>query len=54
MDQDPPQPLLDAERLEQSLPLGGVDVDVSGDEIGEPARLVHAGQDLLHHFVREP
>ena len=40
-------------RLEQRLPLGGVDVDVAGDEIGEPPGLVDAGQDLLHHLVRQ-
>ena len=38
VDQDAAEPLLDAQRLEQRLPLGRGDVDVAGDEVGEPAR----------------
>ena len=51
--QDPAEPLLDAERLEQSLPLCRGDVDVPGDQVGEAARLVHSGQHLLDHLVRQ-
>ena len=51
MYQHAPQPLLDAQRLEQDLPLRRRDVDISGDEIGELAGLVDAGQHLLDHFV---
>ena len=53
MYQHAPQPLLDAQRLEQDLPLRRGDVDISGDEIGELAGLVDAGQHLLDHFVGE-
>jgi len=47
------EPLLDAQCLEQELALGWGDVDVSGHQVGEPARLVHAGEHLLHHLVRQ-
>ena len=52
--QDAAEPLLDAERLEQHLALGRRDVDVPGDQIREPARLVHAGEHLLDDLVRQP
>ncbi len=38
-------------RLEQDLPLRRRDFDVAGHEVGEPARLVHPGEDLLHDLV---
>ena len=49
--QHPAEPLLDAQRLEQHLPLLGRDVDVAGDQVGEPARVVDPGQHLLDHLV---
>ena len=45
------EPLLDAQRLEQHLPLRRRDVDVAGHEVGEPAGLVDPGQYLLHDLV---
>ena len=49
--QHPAEPLLDAQGLQQHLPLLRRDVDVAGDQVGELAGLVHAGQDLLDHLV---
>ena len=51
VNQDPAQPLLDGERLEQDLPLGGADVEVPGDEVGQATRLIHAGQDLVDDLL---
>ncbi len=51
--QHPAEPLFDRQRLQQRLPLGRGDVDVAGDQVGEAARLVHPGQDLLHHLLRQ-
>ena len=51
MDQDATQSLLDAQRLEQDLALRRRDFDVAGHEVGEPAGLVHPGEDLLHDLV---
>ena len=51
--QHPAQPLLDAQRLQQHLPLRRRDVDVAGHEVGELARLVDAGEHLLDHFIRQ-
>ena len=54
MNQHPAQALLDRERLEQDLALGGTDVEVAGDEVGEAARLIDSRQDLLDHLFRQP
>ena len=53
MHQHPPQPILDAQRLEQHLPLRRSDVDVAGHEVGELARLVHPREHLLDNLVRQ-
>ena len=47
----PPDPVLDGQRLEQELPLGGRDVDVAGHEVGETARVVGIGQDVPDRLV---
>src|SRR5262249_59904099 len=39
VDEDSPQPLFDRQGLEQRLPLGSRNVDVTGDEVREPAGL---------------
>ncbi len=54
VNQDPAQPLLDGEGLEQDLPLGRADVEVARDEVGQAARLIHSGQDLVDHLFRQP
>ena len=41
------QPLLDRERLEQRLPLLGVDLEIAGDKVGEARRIV----DAVHHLL---
>ena len=42
--------LLDAQRLEQPLLLGRLELDVAGDEIGEPAWVGHCVEDLVDDF----
>ena len=51
--QHPAQPLLDRQRLEQDLALLGSDVEVAGDQVGEPAGFVDSGQHLLDHLFRQ-
>ena len=48
------QPLLDAERLEQALLLGDGQLDVAGDEVGEPARLGDGVEHLVHDLLGQP
>ena len=45
------QPLLDAQRLEQSLLFGNRKLDVAGDEIGEPAGLGDGIEHLVNDFL---
>ena len=54
MHQDPAEPLLDREGLQQRLTVRGADVEISRDQIGELARIMHAGEHLLHHLFRQP
>ncbi len=54
VDQRLPEPLLDAERLQQPLALSRGDVDIPGYQVGELAGLVDAGQHLLNHLVGKP
>ena len=49
--QHPPEPLLDAQRLQQHLALRRGDVDIACHQIGELAGLVDAGKHLLDHLV---
>ena len=49
----PPDAVLDRERLEKELPLGRRNVDVAGDEVGEPARVVGLGEDVRDGLVGE-
>ena len=51
VDERPAEAVLDGERLEQELPLGRRDVDVAGDEVGEPARVVRLGEDVRDRLV---
>jgi hypothetical protein len=53
MHQHPAEPLLDAQRFQQDLAVGGGDVDVAGHQVGELPRIVHAGQHLLDDLVRQ-
>ena len=45
------EPLFDAQRLEQSLLLGRLQLDVAGDEVGEAARIGDRIQDLMHDLL---
>ena len=47
------QALLDAQRLEQALLLGRLELDVAGDEVGEPARIGDGVEHLVHDFFRK-
>ena len=49
--QDAAQPLLDRQRLEQRLALGGRELGVAGDQVGQPAGVLDVGQHLLDHFL---
>ena len=51
VDQHAAQPLLDRQRLEQALALGVGQLEIAGDQIGQPARLVHLLQHLLHDLL---
>ena len=51
--QHAPQPLLHRQRLQQRLPLRRSDVDVAGHQVRKLAGLVHPGQYLLDHFLRQ-
>ncbi len=46
--QHAPHPLLDRQRLEQRLPVGGVDLEVAGDQICQRTGLGQVGQHLRH------
>ena len=51
VDQDAAHPLLDAEGLQEALLLGGRQVEVAGDDVGEPARIVDRVEDLVEDFL---
>ena len=53
-DEDAAQPVLDGERLEELLAVGGRDVDVAGHEVREAARLVGLVEELLDGLLGEP
>ena len=48
------EPLLDAQRLEQALLLGRLQLDVAGDEVGEAARIGDRVEHLVHDLFRQP
>ena len=48
------QALFDAQRLEQPLLLGRLELDVAGDEVGEPARIGDGVEHLMHDLFRQP
>ncbi len=50
-DQDAAQPVLDRERLQESLLVGNRDVEVSGHQVRQPSGLVDLRQDLLDRLV---
>ena len=54
MDQDAAEPLLDAEGLQQRLLLGDRQLDVAGDEVGEPAGVGHGVEDLVEDLLGQP
>ena len=54
VDQHAAQPLLDAQRLQQGLLLGDRQLDVAGDEVGEPAGVGHRVEDLVQHLLGQP
>jgi hypothetical protein len=47
------EPLFDAQRLEQSLLLGGLQLDVACDKVGEPTRIRDCIQHLMHDLFRQ-
>jgi hypothetical protein len=51
VDEHAPQPLLDAQGLEEPLLLGHRQLDVAGDEIGEPARIGDGVQNLMNDLL---
>ncbi len=51
LDQDAAQPLLDAEGLEEALLLGGWQLDVAGDQVGEPAGVGDRVEDLVYDLL---
>ena len=53
-DQDAAEPVLDAEGLQQALLLVERELDVAGDEVGEPAGVGHGVQDLVEDLLGEP
>ena len=53
VDQDAAQPLLDAQRLEQSLLFRNGQLDVAGDQVGEAARVGDGVEDLVNDFLRK-
>ena len=54
MDQDPAQPVLDRQGFQQRLPLGRLDVDVTGREVREPSGLVDFRENLVDRLLRQP
>ena len=46
------EPLFDAERFEKALLLGGLQLDVAGDKVGEAARIRDGVQHLVNDFLR--
>ena len=53
MHQHAPHPLLDGEGFEQRLAFGRLDLEIAGHQVGEPARLRHALEHLLHDVFRK-
>ena len=49
--QHPPHPLFDRQRFEQGLVVAGLEIEVAGHEIGEPAGVGDAAQGLVQHLV---
>ena len=54
VDQDPAEPLLDAEGLEQRLLLGDGQLDVAGHEVGELAGVGDRVEDLVEDLLGQP
>jgi len=51
VEKDAAQPILDGERFQERLALLRRNVDVTADNIGQPAGLIDLGQDLFDCFV---
>jgi hypothetical protein len=53
VDEDAAETLFDAQCLEKSLFLRDWKIDISGDEVGKPARLGNRVENLVDDFFRE-